>query len=478
MSAPYTLAELLSPENLDAVRARVLAAHQGAGFPALTQWVPKAGVEMSYVDMLSGVVADKIAADLPDAVASGFLGKATDGYADLLAERVYLNTRRGASKTSFNLDLVCAETAGPYSLELEDVEVRGASGLRYRNSTRGDVAAGAFVTMTFEAAEAGAAYNDNPEVSVPILVTTQAGLTVRVSQPAFSAIVNTGSGTGRLVPTAAGVETPEAHTYQVRIDAAGDPGTAKFSLAIDGGPFGSGGVLNASTSLGHGVLLAAFPGGGSPASFQAGDVYTFTAPGGSGYVQGSDAEPTSQLMQRCRGRFSTLSLNPTDGLFHLWAVLAYQAASRVKVSPDLVVAGRTLLTVADTHGPLDAVGVARITAYIAPKLRGLLDGVLVEPARSHPFGASGFVLVDPTRVGEVQAAAQALFTKYVGELEIGAPVKIAFIEDLLMDAGAVDVTDLQLSDADGSDVVNIDLAANEVAVPEGTVANLFTWIFA
>lgn len=477
-AAPYTLADLLTPQNLDAIRARFLSGLQGAGFPALTGWVPKAGVEMSFVDMVGTTTADKIAADLPEIVGSGFLGKQqTDAFADLLAESVYKNTRVPATKTTFNMELVSTATAPPNTWAVGDVEIVGPSGKRYRNTTAADGTPDSFVSMGFEAEAAGSSYADDPATCE--LVTTFAGVSLRPAAPAFSAVVALGSSTGRFTPTVTAGASAAAHTYTVRIDVTGDPGAARFSLDVDGTGYADGGLLRASTPLaGYGITLVCFSGAGSPASFIEGDTFVFTAPGGPARVPGADAESTPDLMARCRGRYATLSRNPTDGLFLLWARLAYSTASRVQVSPDLVVPGRTVLTIADSQGPIDPFGVARVTAYIAPKLGCVLDGVLVKSATAHTFGLTGYVLVDPSKADDVQEEAHQLFSLYTGRVAIGGVVRYSEVLDLLMDAGAIDVTGLNLVDGDGSGPTNIQLGTGEVAVAVDSLANMLQWIFA
>lgn len=477
MSAPvYTLAQLLAPQNLDGIRSRLLATFQGAGFPAITEWQPKGGVEMGFVDMVGSSVADLLAADLPDIIAGGFLGKASDLWMDLLAETVYLLTRVPATKTTFNLELAVAATVGsPYTWDVGDVEVVGPSGHRYRNTTSGIGTPGDFATLAFEAEAVGSAYNDSPAAMQ--LVTTFAGVTVRPAAPPVSPVYQSGGSTGQIVVTSQG----GAGTFILSIDVSGDVGTARFSIAANGDPPASYGILLASQQIrGGGLTVFAVNGSGTPGSFVAGDMFTFAAPGGPSFVQGSDAESDQALAARCRGRWPSLSLNPTEGLFRLWALLAYPSGTRIQVSPDLAtdpagVPGRVRMYVADARGPLDTTGLAKITAFITPKM-GPLDSFVASPASALPIAVSGSVLVTPTTLASVQQAAEEAWSRYLSEIPLGAPVEIARLIQALMDAGAVDVsptTDLEINGVP----TNVQLAHGQVPVEVGTLAGSLEWVY-
>ncbi len=482
MSAPaYTLAQLLTPQNLDTIRTRLLAGFQGAGFPAITVWQPKGGVEMGFVDMVGGSVADLLAADLPAIIAGGFLGKGSGLWLDVLAETVYLLERVPATTTSFNQELVVAATAQSYTWAVGDVEIVAPSGNRYRNTTAGTGEPGGFATLTFEAEAAGASYNDSPDAMA--LVTTFAGVTVRAAAPTFGAITQTGVSTGQILPSVTtpahgGDGTVEAHAYAIRIDASGDTNTARFSMQLDGGAWTGRGVLFANQNMGGGLTLRAVNGSGTPSSFLAGDTFFFTAPGGSSYVAGSDEESDAALAERCRKRWPSLSLNPTDGLFQLWALLAVPTASRIQVAPDLAtdptaIPGRVRMWVADSVGPLDAIGLAKINAYVGPKL-SILDGFLASGAAALPITATGNVLVTGPTLASVQQAAERGWLAYLGSIPIGGIVEISKLEQILMDAGAVDVATIELLRLNG-DVVNVELAQGQVPTEAATLIASLEW---
>jgi hypothetical protein len=477
-SGALTLAQLLTPQNLDTIRTRLLATFQGAGFPAITEWQPKGGVEMGFVTMVGSSIADLIAADLPDIIAGGFLGKAAGKWLDLLAETVYLLERVSATKTTFDMDLLVGPTATTYTWAVGDVEIIAPSGNRYRSTTAGTGKPGSFATLSFEAEAEGASYNDNPGIVEMELVTTFAGVTVRAAAPPFSPVTHTGVSTGQLIPSA--VSAGPAGSYVIRIDTTGDAGAARASLQIDGGAWNAIGLLQATSVIVFGISLRVLNGSGTPSSFVAGDRFTFSVPGGASYVPGSDAETDSSLAQRCRLRWPSLSLNPTDGVFELWALFACPAATRIHVAPDLAsdptaIPGRVRMRTADSSGPLDPSGLDKINAYIGPKM-GLLDSFLALPAVVAAIVPFGSVLVTPSSVVAVQQAAEKGWAAYLGQIPLGGIVEIAVFEQILMDAGAIDVgTDLALSLNEFPD--NVHLAPGEVPVSSGSLTSLIEWVF-
>lgn len=481
MATPlYSLLELLASENLDTIRNRMLARFEGAGFPAVSEWVAKAGVEMGFVTMVSRSIEELLAADSPSIIAGGFTGKARGVWMDLLAETVFLLERVRATKTGFNVELVVADTVTTdYTWDVGDVEIVAQSGNRYRNTTagKGPAAPPFFGTLHFEAEAAGSSYGDVPGVDHFDLVTTFPGVTLRPAAPPFSSVHHIGASTGQITP---GGQPTEAHAFVVRIDVAGDVGTARYSISADGGAYVSMGVLQRTNAVGFGgVTLSALPGSGSPSSFEAGDAFAFTAPGTSEFVQGRDEESDEDLAARCRARWPSLSLNPTDGLFQLWALLAVPTASRILVSPDLpsdptAVPGRVSMAVADSRGPIDTSALAAITAYIVPRL-SVLDGFVARQARARKLQISGSVLVAPESMVAVQQAAEKAWTAYLGTVALGGVVYIDALVQVLMDAGAVDVgtaSPLLLE----RDIVDVYLRPGEVPQKAAPLIDSLEWI--
>jgi hypothetical protein len=487
VSAPaFTLAQLLATQGLDDIRARYLAGLQGAGFPALTEWVPKNGVEMAHVNQVASFLANDLAGDLPMMIATGFLGVATDLDAtaalDLLGQTVYQLTRNPATSTSMNFTLTCAASAGPYTWNPGDVTIVSLdTGNLYTNSTGGTVAGGEGVNLTFVAAAPGASYNDDPKTTAFALVTSFAGVTVAPASPVFSAVSHSGTSSGRLAPTVAattilsgGSATPG--TYSIRIDTTGDVNTARASLSVSGGAFAGIGTVVATKQLGYGIALAAFNGSGSPSSFQAGDVFSFAVPGGPGYVQGSDAESNLSYASRCRARWRTLSLNPTAGLFTFWALRAVPQANRLKLTVDPINPGRALMIAGDSHGPLDAAGLAAIVAYVVARLT-VIEGFNATPATSAPLTATGTVLVGPTVLTAVQDAAQIAWSEFLGGVPIGGTVKLFDLVGILQVAGATDSgAGIGQPLAFNGVTADLLLGPTDIPVAAASIVDSLTWI--
>lgn len=474
----YTLADLLTPQNLDEIRSVYLSALQGAGFPAITEWQPKAGVEMAYVDMIARAIDEQIAADLPDIVASGFLGHATGTFMTLLAREFYQLERIAATSTTFNLQFNSSPAAPPYNLAVGDIVVVAPSGNRYTNTTALDSQPGELsAAIAFVAEAPGADFADNPTPGAPgavsmQMVTSFAGLSPVTAAADFAPVVQSGSSTGQIQPAKTGAATPDPHTMEIRIDLAGEIGAAQYSCSFDGGPFIPEGVLLASQELAPGTTVLALPGGTAP-SFLAGDIFTVVTPGGPNFVQGSDEESNEDLAARCRARWATLSLNATKRVFFLWARLAYGSASRIDVTPDPVIAGQTNVVVADSHGPINPVSAEAIETFIAAKL-SILDTVRVRPATAVNVTTTGNVKVTARKRSTVQAAAQEAWILYLGKVALGDVVRISELEQAIMDAGAVDTDTLKINGSASS----LLLAAGVIPVdanPAGLISAL-TWM--
>lgn len=475
--APYTLAQLLATQGLDEIRERYLASLQGAGFPAITEWVPKDGVEMAHVNQVASFITNDLAADLPGMIASGFLGEGARPFLDLLATSVYQLDPLGSSKTTMNWDLVAAAGAGPFSWQPGDLRLIADSGNEYVSSAAATLAPGGRVTIPFAADAAGASFNDDPSTAGFQLMTSPAGVTLEVSAPTFTPIVQTSTSTGRLAPRAIG--TIGTHTYIVRIDATGDPGTARWSVSVDGADFVSMGTLqsdgNAIGTATDAVLFAALSGAGSPSSFLAGETFAFGAPGGPQYVQGADDESSLALASRCNLRWQSLSRNPTNGLLIFWALRAVPQASRLALTVDPIVPGRAQMVAADSHGPLDQSALTAIVADVRARLSPL-DAFNAVGARTLGVRVGGSVLVAGPDLVNVQQAAQKAWTAYLGATLEGGTVRIFDLEGILMAAGAIDANmgydELRLND----DPSNIILDPDQIPVESESLISSMAWV--
>jgi uncharacterized phage protein gp47/JayE len=478
----YSLADLLTPRGLDEIRAAYLASLQGAGFPAVTEWLPKAGVEMAYVDMIARAETEIVAVDEPAIAASGFLGEATGLFMDLWARNMYRLKRIDSTSTTFNLQFSLSAAAPPYNLAVGDIIVTAPSGNRYTNQTPLNIQPGTLSDPVAFIAEApGASFSDNPTPGATgavsmVLVTAFAGLSPVTASADFAAVVQSGPSSGQIKPIRSGSSAPAPHTFAIRIDSTGEVGVATYSLSLDGAAYLAQGLLLATQDLDGGTRIVAIPGGVTP-SFIAGDTFTVVSPGGPNFVQGSDAESGAALAARGRARWPALSPNPTQLVYSLWARLAYSPASRIQVTPDTLIPGQVDVVVADSHGPISPVSAEIIETFIAARL-SVLDSVRVRPATSLGVTTAGSVTVTRGSQDAVQAASQEAWLLYLGTVALGGVVRISELEQAIMDAGAsdVDLSSLQINGVAG----NLQLAAGVIPVDANTggLAVALTWMLA
>jgi hypothetical protein len=470
--APYTLAQLRSAQGPDQVRAKFLAIlgadpNPGATGPNLNHGFPVAdwlsnpnGMELAYVNMVRSALYDLATAPMPARISSGWLAWATGDWLTFHASLFYQVARTDPTKTVFNAILSSTASAPPYDFNPGDVWLVGASGHRYVSTTGGHLTPGLGLIMSFEAEFAGAAANDNPVVQPPSLVTAFAGVTVSASVSDFADIVHGGKGTGHFV--LARLSTgPLPGVYVLRVDVTGDGGVAMFSLSKDGGAFFSVGTLFPVGTLGtNNILVVTVNGSGTPTSFIAGDTYTTVSPGGTGYIQGNDAETDDSLRQRCRGRWPSISLNQTNDVFVLWAKLAVPSINRISVQADPLVAGRAQIVAADSHGGVDPTALAILLAFVQARLGDILSSVSVASAVNIVAEAVGTVTVTASTVQAVQQTIVTAWTAYLATIPIGGVVLLSKLEQIIMDAGAIDVQGLVLNGV----ATNLALSTNQVPI--------------
>jgi hypothetical protein len=452
--APHSLQELLTPQQLTDLRIQLLSFLQGQGLPALSEWSEEPdGLEMSFVDMIVKAICDLAQSGAPldsqiaSVAASRFLGYARGGWLDLLSWSVYRLTRNPTTKTTFALTLKSVEAAPPYSFEVGDVRVVGPTGNEYQSTSAGDLPPDGQVEIAFAAVDVGSAYDDDPSApGVTLqLATAYAGVSISTSVGDFTIVSSTGGSTGRLDPARTDpAVAPPPRTYSIRIDTAGDPGSATYSLLGDDGQYAFQGLLNASNALPGGTTVGAVA--GSSPSFLAGDTFVFSTPGSSDYIQGDDLETDAALAQRCRLRWPSLALNVLDAKAILSAVTAYPSANRIQISPSRVTPGWFVVTVADSHGGVDQVALNTIASYVRSRL-GVGEGMTAASAASAEILVQGNTRVPPGTSAEglaaIQAAANTAWIAYLATVPIGpSEIFISKLIQILMDAGCEDVGDV------------------------------------
>ncbi len=451
-AAPYSLATMLTPQQLADLRGQLVAFLQANGLPAITEWAGEpTGLEMTYVDMVcqainalaqSGAPVDQQIASI---AASRFLAYAEGGWLDLLAWEVYRLRRDQATKTTFTMTLISVLAAPPYSFAVGDVVVVGPTGNRYVSTTAGDLDPDGQVEIAFAAVAFGSTFDDDPSQETLQLVTAYAGVSLSKAVGDFTVVANSAGSTGRLDPVRTKADTvPAPHSFALRIENAGEPGSATYSLQVDDGAFVFAGLLNATNVLPGGTTVKAVA--GAVPSFLAGDVFVFATPGSPDYIQGDDLETDAALAQRCRAVWPALSLNVLDAKAILWAVTAYPSLNRASVNPDTVTPGRWIITVADSHGGIDAAGIGVIESYAKARL-GVGEGMGATPAIDQSVLAGGNVRVprgtSAAGLEAIQQAAQDSWIAYLASVPIGpSELFVSKLIQILMDAGCEDAGDV------------------------------------
>lgn len=491
MGAPFTLSQLLQAQTLDEVKVQFLALLQAGGFPAITEWAGEpTGTEMTFVQMVCRALNQLAGSAAPEdqriaSVAAGrFLAWAKGGWLDLLGENFYLLTRGAPSRTTFQMTLVATANAPANQFLVTggvgDIWLVGPSGKRYNSTTAGNLEPGGEVQIGFQAEDVGSAFNDDPSHVTLQLVTGFAGVTLSPTAGDFSIVTTSGSSTGRLQPERTDPDVkPLPHRFAVQVLTDGEPGVATWALQVDGGPFVPQETLQPNNTLSDGTSFQAIA--GQAPSFVAGDVFLFSTPGTPNYVQGDDEETDDAYATRCSYRWPAQSLNVMDGKVKLWVKKAYPAANRIQVQPDTVTPGRFIVTLADSHGSVDQTALDVVEAYVKPRLN-VGEGMGAQTPDDLFVFARGVVKVPSTvsalDLEGIQAAADEAWRKYVSSTDIGvSDVKLSRLNQVLIDAGAVDTSGLVLN-AGGVDwPINVEVGAGLVAVVGDLLARTMTWGF-
>lgn len=175
---PLSYKEVTQPSTEDEMRTLLLELLTLAGFPA-TAWqdgsVPRSlyEVEATVLVQLQELIAE--------IGKGGLLDEATGDWLALLAISLFDEERVAAIKTQGLATLACSALAGPYTIAVAQLVATNGS-KRFRNTTGGTLVAGGTLQLTFEAEEAGAAYNIGSG-TLTTLLTPLAGVTI--SNPAL-----------------------------------------------------------------------------------------------------------------------------------------------------------------------------------------------------------------------------------------------------------------------------------------------------
>lgn len=513
---PFTLAELLTPQDAATLAANIRARCEAAGFP-VDDWPPAAagGFEESLLGADAAVLAARAGELIPYVAAGRFLDVAPLVEPDqldaalmkslrtLLARRFYRLGRREATTTIQNIRLTAVPAASGRDLQPGDIVMRASgTGNVYTSTTGGLLAPGATLDVTCEAAAPGAAYSD-VDGTVTEMVKTYAGVTaVNRRRADFTDARVSGPSSGTVVGTWGRADVSPAATIddvRVRVERSGEIGSALISISIDGGgtwrsagPLphhlaitGTGSTFVASSSPpadGESLAVLAFENGDAP-SFIEGDIFTLQI-GRAIERQGSDEEGEAAIAQRCRFRWPGLSDIPTESLIAFWAFLASPEVDKIYADADPNMPGGILATIASSAGPASPAALEAVQDFIAARLqnRGMSraatsgspeERIQVRSARPREIAPGGKVEVARAQLPTVRVAANVAWVAHLRSLPIGGTVRVAELVEAVMTAGAINILNPTLEKG----IANIRLKVNEIAVPKAgtTLLNSLTW---
>lgn len=502
------LSDLLTPEGVATIRARLVAGLTADGFPT-PSWAPSAagGVENMRIDMAAGGLGIYMSPRIAAIVNGRLLPLAKDDdsgpWLTALGKKFYGLDKRPATKTIHNIGLYAVGSGGTYTFNPGDLWVRfDGTGNRYVNITGGSFSPtnvgppspgfpGNPLQLQFQAENPGSSYSD-PEGSPVTLVTARAGVRcVSMAPSDYTAATVSGPSSGTVVATRTAGASPAS--IRVAIQASGDVGTALFTVSVDGGRTWSVANTVAPVFPLAGAQLAFANSDVSPA-FLAGDVYTMLL-GDAVLQRGNDAESDDLFRRRCANRWPALSPVPVSATIELWAQEASAEVQRVAVDADPKTPGGIVVTIASATGPASPAAQIAVADYISARLNGYkgvpapttngfgspAETALVVSAQTAFIIGKGVVRVPKAQLVDAQVAANVAWNAYLASLPVGgqpgAVVELAKFEQILADAGAVDVpgaiSQMTLNGTSG----NLTIPSGYVAVPVGQpLAKLVTWV--
>lgn len=441
-----TLASLLVAQTQEDLFQIALGVYQANGFP-VQSWQPL-GVERTRLMAFTKALADALASYVPAYVGAGFLDYATGAWLQLTAQELYNILYNAATFTQGSIVLTAASGVGSATYQAgELIAIFDASQRRYSNLSSVVVPTGpGTVTATFQAEFAGAAYNNDPSNSGDItLVTPIPGVSLTNPASTYTSVAHVGSGTGSITPSGS---PTEPHQTVITFTSTGASGIASWEYSIDGAPAVSAGAVASATNIGGTSINITLADGASGTSFVDGDTYTFNNPGSWITQQGSDVESDASLATRCRNRWASLSVVPTQGLYELLATSTPSVGSQVTqviVLPDTVINNKVNIIVAGPAGILPPATVAAIQTYINPRARGTDNPVVASPS-SLNVTLAGTITCTASALTTVQAGVQDAVSNYVNSVGINGTIRIAAIIDAIMNlTGAVDATGITIN---------------------------------
>jgi hypothetical protein len=484
-----SLQDLLVPRDRETIEALLLSTLQGEGFP-VTDW-EVGGVARTILKMIATGLLDRetligyisaggyldFAAELTDPN-----GTPVEGWLELLAEQQYDIIRAGATFTQKRLTLTCTSGPGPYTRSAGQLIAISQAGNTYRNVASVTIPDGGSVEATFQAETPGAAVVDATG-TIDELTTPLPGVTVLDQQASFSTPVSFQVGSGTITPSAATMPAT-ARTLKVAITVSGllSDTTAYYTVTkYSGGVVATYGPyqMTSATYVDSDVTLT-FADGAAGTSFVAGDMWYVSTPGEATIQNGADQETAPALAQRCRDRWPSLSIIPTEGKYAAWvrecSIEQSLGINRITTSPSTTIAGMLNVYVADQTGTAPPEVVTALQAYVDLRTVDIEYGE-VQTAVGKAVTVTGVVQVKRGRLLAVKALAKSEWNAYLATVPIGGEnpggvVRFGKLWQILMEAGAFDASSLLLNSA----ATDLSLYAYEVPTVGSSGTDNLTWV--
>ena len=491
---PATLADLVTTKTKDDEVQSLLSVLQSLGFP-VTDWRPGA-VARTMAEAIGQALSDM--SKLVSTVASGAYPRLAAALADpvwldLLLEQFYDLTRTRATHTKQMVRVTSTAGTGSQVINPGFMVMNPTNGNRYvYEGSPVTVLDGNFADIEMKAESAGAKYADGTGTLTQV-VTELTGISANNLPQAFGGTIGliatknaANKGSGTVTPSHASIPALQRF-YKITVlasGAAGASGTVQIEWEEDTVK-----TVNVVTPIplsyiGAGDGVTMIFANGSGAGFIKGDIHTFQTPGSAITANGVDDESNASYLARALGRWPSLSNNIVDDKYVLWVRQASLEGAygieKITISPSNAIAGQTDILVATATGAPSGAAIAAIQSYLNAR-DGMTDTANVFAASNESINITGTVIVRATEIEAVKAAADAAWTKYIGDLPIngdvstGTPgvVRLSELVQAVMDAGAIDYTDLRIN----GNAANFALDPGEVAViPTGQLPSVaLTW---
>jgi hypothetical protein len=500
MSIP-TLADLLQPKDRAEIETILMAALQeatiegqpGVHFP-VTDW-NVGSFERTTLKMIATAYLD--AEWLKKALVSGgFMdlaialtdanGATVEGWAERLAAQFYKRARLVAGFAQQMLTLTCEAGTGPYHREaLEIVAQSPSTGNRYLNVGAVDIPDGGSISLIFQAESPGAGYQDAIG-SIIALVTPMPGVSVTNAATVAGTPASYITGSGSLAVTSTTITT-QPRSIAIKFVAGGrvSDGSAKFTATVyQGTSVTTVGPLTATDTYVQGdVTITLTDGAVGTQSFNVGDRWVVGVPGTPLVQAGYDKEQLTALAQRCSDRWPELSDTMTgtrwEGMVRACNASLQIGIVKVKSRPSTDVAGMENVYIAGSTATATPTQVATVQEWLDQRT-GQLDGADVIAATAVPITPGGTVLCRRGTTAAVKTAADAAWTAYIADLDIGGQqpgglVQLAELERVLKNGGAFNFSGLTLNGSAADVELDEDGCATIADSPSGLPSVALTW---